>query len=75
MNTTNTSGELARIFLKDGNQKMGLLLNDVDSENAFDEGVKYIPHNNVGEWLQSFSQEFVHVLEAESVDGIDLFMK
>jgi hypothetical protein len=75
MSTVATNGEMARIFLKDGNQKMGLLLNDVDREGAFDDGVKFIPHNRVGEWLESFSQEFVQVLNAESVDGIDLFMK
>lgn len=75
MNTIASNGEMARIFLKDGNQQMGLLLNDVDREDAFDEGVKFIPHNNVGEWLKSFSQEFVQVLNAESVDGIDLYMK
>lgn len=54
---------------------MGLLLNDVESKDAFEEGVKFIPHNNVGEWLKSFSTEFVQILNAETVDGIDLYMK
>jgi hypothetical protein len=70
-----TTGEMARIFLKDGNQQMGLLLNDVDREDAFDEGVKFVPHQNVGEWLKSFSNDFIRVLQPETVDGIDLIMK
>jgi hypothetical protein len=70
-----TTGQMARIFLKDGNRQMGLLLNDVDREDAFDEGVKFIPHHKTGEWLQSFSNDFIEVLNAEAVDGIDLFMK
>lgn len=69
------NGEMARIFMKNGKQEMGLLLNDVNRPDAFDSGVRYIPHTNIGNWLDSFSQEFVHVLETESVDGIDLFMK
>jgi hypothetical protein len=73
--STVMNGEMARIFLKDGNQQMGLLLNDVEREDAFDEGVKFIPHNKVGEWLQSFSSDFIQVLKAELVDGIDLIMK
>jgi hypothetical protein len=73
--STAMNGEMARIFLKDGNQQMGLLLNDVEREDAFDEGVKFIPHNKVGEWLQSFSSDFIQVLKAELVDGIDLIMK
>ncbi|MDQ3110937.1 MAG: hypothetical protein M3R17_13675 [Bacteroidota bacterium] len=75
MSSIPTTGEMARIFLKDGNQQMGLLLNDVDREDAFDEGVKFIPHQNVGEWLKSFSNDFIRVLQPETVDGIDLIMK
>lgn len=70
-----TTGQMARIFLKDGNRQVGLLLNDVDREDAFDEGVKFIPHHKTGEWLESFSTDHIEVLSAESVDGIDLFMK
>ena len=70
-----TTGQMARIFLKDGNRQVGLLLNDVDREDAFDEGVKFIPHHKTGEWLESFSNDHIEVLSAESVDGIDLFMK
>ncbi len=69
------NGEMARIFLKDGNQQMGLLLNDVEREDAFDEGVKFVPHHKVSEWLKSFSKEFIQVLKADTVDGIDLIMK
>ncbi len=69
------TGEMARIFLKDGNQKMGLLLNNVEQPDAFDEGVHFVPHNKVGEWLESFSNDCIQVLNAEAVDGIDLFMK
>ena len=69
------SGEMARIFLKDGNEKMGLLLNDVENPDTFDEGVRFVPHNKVGEWYASFSQDCIQVLEPELVDGIDLFMK
>lgn len=69
------SGEMAKIFLKDGNQTMGLLLNDVENPDTFDEGVKFVPHDKVGEWYTSFSQECIQILEPELVDGIDLFMK
>ena len=69
------SGEMARIFLKDGNEKMGLLLNDVDNPNTFDEGVKFIPHDKVGKWFENFSMDFIQILKPELVDGIDLIMK
>ena len=68
-------GEMAKIFLKDGKQKMGLLLNNVESPDAFEDGIKYVPHNKVGEWLETFSIEFIQTLQADSVDGIDLIMK
>ena len=70
-----TTGQMARIFLKDGNRQVGLLLNDVEREDAFDEGVKFIPHHKTGQWLESFSNDYIEVLSAEAVDGIDLFMK
>jgi hypothetical protein len=75
MITTMKTGEMARIFLKDGNEKMGLLLNDVDNPDTFDEGVRFVPHNKVGEWFDTFSTEYIQVLQPELVDGIDLFMK
>ncbi len=69
------NGEMARIFLKDGNEKTGLLLNDIENPAAFDEGVKYVPHNKVGDWLETFSTDHIQTLESDLVDGIDLFMK
>jgi hypothetical protein len=54
---------------------MGLLLNDVDRPDAFDDGVKFVPHNNVSTWLESFSNELVEILHTDHVEGIDLFMK
>ncbi|CAN5265756.1 hypothetical protein BH09BAC5_BH09BAC5_12830 [soil metagenome] len=75
MDLLNSAGEMARIFLKDGNQKTGLLLNDVEREDAFDKGVIFIPHNNVGAWLESFSKDFIQILQPETVDGIDLYSK
>jgi hypothetical protein len=69
------NGEMARIYMKSGKQEMGLLLNNVEEPNAFDEGVKFIPQQNVGSWLHSFSQELIQILDSEQVDGIDLFMK
>lgn len=71
----NMNGELARIFMKNGKQEMGLLLNDVNREDAFDGGVRYVPNNFIGNWLDSFSADFVQVIDAEGVEGIDLFMK
>jgi hypothetical protein len=69
------NGEMARIFMKNGRQQMGLLLNDVDRPDAFDDGVKFVPHNNVSTWLESFSNELVEILHTDHVEGIDLFMK
>lgn len=69
------TGEMARIFLKNGKQQMGLLLNDVNCPDAFESGVRFIPHNNIGNWLDSFSQELIQIFETDTVDGIDLFMK
>lgn len=69
------NGEMARIFLKNGKQEMGLLLNDVNRPDAFDAGVHYVPHSNIGNWLDSFSQELIQVVDTDTVDGIDLFMK
>ncbi|CAN5266201.1 hypothetical protein BH09BAC5_BH09BAC5_12880 [soil metagenome] len=70
-----TRGEMANIFLKDGNQKTGLLLNEVNREDAFDKGVIFSPHNNVGAWLESFSKDFILILQPETVDLIDLYAK
>jgi len=75
MMSTIQNGEMAKIFLKDGKQKSGLLLNDIKSPDAFDDGIKFIPHNKIGEWLETFSSDFIQTLQADSVDGIDLFMK
>ena len=69
------TGEMARIFLKDGNEKMGLLLNDVDNPDTFDEGVQFIPHDKVGAWYESFCTDYIQILQPELVDGIDLLMK
>lgn len=69
------NGEMARIFMKSGKQQMGLLLNDINMPEAFDEGVKFIPHSNVGNWLESYSSDLVQILDSSEVEGIDLFMK
>ncbi|HEU4719385.1 MAG TPA: hypothetical protein VFU15_16185 [Bacteroidia bacterium] len=70
-----SNGEIAQIFLKNGRRETGLLLNDVNRENAFDEGVKYVPNRSIGAWLDSFSQDLVQVIHPDQVEGIDLFLR
>ncbi|MBI3509289.1 MAG: hypothetical protein HY064_01395 [Bacteroidetes bacterium] len=69
------AGSPARIFFKTGKQQMGLLLNDVEQPEPFDDGVKFIPHEKLSEWFESYSHDCITIVEPELVDGIDLLMK
>jgi len=69
------TGEMARIYLKNGESKTGLLLNDVEDPNTFDEGVKFIPHHKISDWYDSFDVTCICTMEPEAVEGIDVLMK
>lgn len=69
------TGEMARIYMKNGDSRMGLLLNDTEDPNTFDDGVKFIPHNRISDWYDSFDVTCIQTMEAEHVEGIDVLMK
>lgn len=66
---------IARIFLKNGQQQTGLLLNDVDRPDAFDEGVRFVPQQLMDHFLLAPDEALVRILEPSTVNGIDLFLK
>lgn len=66
---------IARIYLKNGRQQTGLLLNDVNLPNAFDQGVHFVPNNDLDHYLLTADRDVVCVLESEQVDEIDLFLR
>jgi hypothetical protein len=68
-------GSPAKIYLNSGQIAHGLLLNNIEDENAFDEGVRYVPQQNLSNWLENFSEKLVMSIETDEVEGIDLFMK
>ncbi|MGL5889058.1 MAG: hypothetical protein ACRC3B_04200 [Bacteroidia bacterium] len=73
MNVSGTG--IARIFLKNGQQQTGLLLNDVEREDAFDNGVRFVPHHLLNAFLVSADETLIRILEPSRVSGIDLFQK
>ncbi|GAB4141543.1 MAG: hypothetical protein Fur0041_16750 [Bacteroidia bacterium] len=75
LHTLNPAGEPAKIFLKDGSQQFGLLLNDVEKEETFDEGVYFIPNNNISKWVETAARHLIQVIDPSHVEGIDLYMK
>ncbi|MCA6363360.1 MAG: hypothetical protein IM638_10000 [Bacteroidetes bacterium] len=66
---------IARIFLSNGQQQTGLLLNDVEREDAFDNGVRFVPYSMLNAFLQTADETLVKILEPSRVTGIDLFQK
>ncbi|MCU0433132.1 MAG: hypothetical protein MUC87_06750 [Bacteroidia bacterium] len=73
MNSSNAG--IARIFLKNGQQQTGLLLNDVERDDAFDHGVRFVPHHLLNAFLQTADETLIKILEPSRVTGIDLFQK
>ncbi|TND07672.1 MAG: hypothetical protein FD123_2991 [Bacteroidetes bacterium] len=72
---TTGGGELARVFLKNGEQRMGILLNDTENPDSFDNGVHLLAHDQVGAYLSNPDQQLVDVYPSEQVDAIDIYMK
>ena len=70
-----TGGELAQIFLKDGNHLFGILLNDLDCPESFDHEVRYVKTANFSSWLETSDDSLVEIVDPEHIDGIDLFLK
>lgn len=69
------SGELAQIFLKNGKNFFGILLNDLDSPESFDHEVRYVKPSNLTSWLETSDEELIEVIDPDHVDGIDLYLK
>jgi len=70
-----SGGELAQIFLKNGQKFFGILLNDLETPESFDHEVRYVKPANLSSWLETSDEGFVEVLDSEHVDGIDLYLK
>jgi hypothetical protein len=68
-------GDLARIFLKNGNEQMGLLLNENEIENEELTGVRLVPSTSIANWLQTGAEKWVQVLDPREVAGIDVFLR
>jgi hypothetical protein len=70
-----SGGELAQIFLKNGQKFFGVLLNDLDSPESFDHEVRYVKPSNLSNWLETSDEGLVEIVDADHVDGIDLYLK
>lgn len=68
-------GELAQIFMKDGKHYFGILLNDLEQPESFDEEVRFVKTSNFSTWLETSDESLVEVIDPEHVDGIDLYLK
>lgn len=75
MNGLNNHGELARVFLKNGQQRMGILLQDTTAPDCFDQGVHLLSHERVGTYLEQPDASLVDVYPPELVDAIDIYLK
>lgn len=73
--TLSPSGELARIFMKNGQHFFGILLNDLEIPDSFDHEVRYVKSINLTTWLETSDEGCVEILDREHVDGIDLYLK
>lgn len=69
------TGELAKIFLKNGKQRTGVLLNDVNNPDSFDNGVQFVSHDNIGNFLSNPDNSLIEIYQADAVEGIDIYMK
>lgn len=70
-----SGGELAQIFLKNGQKFFGILLHDLEAPDSFDHEVRFVKPSNLSSWLETSDEGFVEVVETEHVDGIDLYLK
>jgi hypothetical protein len=66
---------IARIYLKNGRQQSGLLLNDINSSDAFKSGVHFVAHNKLDAFLLTGNQQLIQTIEPELVNEIDLLLK
>lgn len=69
------SGELAQIFLKDGRTFFGILLNDLEEPDTFEEEVRYVKSSNLSNWLETSDEGLVEIIDPDHIDGIDLYLK
>lgn len=73
--TLKSSGELAQIFLKNGQHFFGIVLNDFNSPESFENEVRYVQPSNHTHWLETSDEGLVEIVETGHVDGIDLYLK
>ena len=69
------TGELAHIYMKDGQKLFAVVLNDLDEPSSFDEEVRYVRPGNLSSWLETSDESLIEKLDPDHVDGIDLYLK
>lgn len=73
--TTENSGELAQVFLKNGKNYFGVLLNDLNEPECFDHEVRLVQTSKFNDWLETSDEGLVETIDPEHIDGIDLYLK
>lgn len=69
------SGELAHIFMKDGQKLFAVILNDLDEPTCFDDEVRFVRPGNLSHWLETADESLIEIIDPDHVDGIDLYLK
>jgi hypothetical protein len=68
-------GELAQIFLKNGRNFFGIVLNDLESPESFDHEVRYVRPADLSNWIETSDEGLVEIIDPDHIDGIDLYLK
>jgi hypothetical protein len=69
------AGELAHIYLKNGEQRTGILLNDINNPESFEGGLRLISHQHIASFLEHRDETLVETFDPEQLDGVDVYLK
>lgn len=69
------TGELAHVFLKNGEQRTGILLNDINNPESFEGGIRIVSHQHIASFLEQQDESLVEVFDPQQLDGVDVYLK
>ena len=72
---TTGTGELAHVFLKSGEQRTGILLNDINNPDSFENGIRFVSHQHIGSFLEKQDESYVETYDPQQIDGVDVYLK
>lgn len=69
-----SSLEIARVYMKNGQQRTGVLLDDPFVPENHEDKLRFVCHSRIGEFLNGNESPVEH-LDAETIEAIDLYLK